>query len=64
MSVPDRPFTRYRIAVTDRPAPRLRCAARDEIPTQLLSLDQLLTPEHPARAVWDFAQGLDLTTLY
>jgi transposase len=52
------------IAVTDRPAPRLRCAARDEIPTQQLSLDQLLTPDHPARAVWDFAQGLDLTHLY
>ena len=22
------------------------------------------TPDHPARAVWDFAQGLDLTHLY
>jgi transposase len=64
MSVLDRPFTRYRIAVTDRPAPRLRCAARDCVPTQLLSLDQLLTPDHPARAVWDFAQGLDLAHLY
>jgi transposase len=64
MSVPDRPFTRYRIAVTDRPAPRLRCAARDCIPAQLLSLDQMLTPGHPARAVWDFAQGIDLTRLY
>jgi transposase len=50
--------------VTDRPAPRLRCAARDEVPTQLLSLDQLLTPDHPARAVWDFAQRLDLSHLY
>jgi transposase len=64
MSVLDRPFTRYGIAVTDRPAPRLRCAARDCVPTQLLSLDQLLTPDHPARAVWDFAQGLDLTYFY
>ena len=64
MSVLDRPFTRYRIAVTDRPAPRLRCAARDCVPTQLLSLDQLLTPDHPARAVWSFAQGIDLSPLY
>jgi transposase len=54
----------HRIAVTDRPAPRLRCAARDEIPTQLLSLDQLLTPDHPARAVWAFTEGLDLAALY
>ncbi len=52
------------IAVTDRPAPRLRCAARDEVPAQPLSLDQILTPGHPARAVWDFAQRLDLSHLY
>jgi transposase len=29
-----------------------------------MALDQMLTPDHPARAVWDFAQGIDLSHLY
>jgi transposase len=29
-----------------------------------MPLDQLLEPDHPARAVWQFAEGLDLTVLY
>ena len=34
---------------------------------QLLSpmtIDELLEPDHPARAVWSYVQGLDLTPLY
>ena len=48
----------------DRPAPRLRCAVRDEVQTWSLSLDQMLPPDHPARAAWAFAEGLDLSPLY
>ena len=46
------------------PAPRLRCARRDDVQTWTLSLDQMLTPDHPARTAWAFASRLDLTPLY
>lgn len=42
---------------------RLREARRDEASFQLVELDALLTPEHPARAVWAFVDGLDLEPL-
>ena len=29
-----------------------------------MTLDQLLEPDHPARAVWQFTEGLDLSVLY
>jgi transposase len=29
-----------------------------------MTLDQLIEPDHPARSVWRFVQGLDLTPLY
>lgn len=48
----------------DTPAPRLRPAVRDEVRTWELSLDQMLPPDHPARAAWAFAEGLDLSPLY
>jgi transposase len=50
--------------MADKPAPRLRSAVRDEVELRSLSLDQMLPPEHPARAVWTFAQQLDLAHLY
>ena len=46
------------------PAPRLRSAVRDEVRTWELSLDQMLPPDHPARAAWAFAEGIDLSPLY
>src|ERR1700686_4989800 len=42
--------------------PRLRCADR-QILLPAMPLDELLTPEHHARTVWQFVQGLDLTPL-
>jgi len=43
--------------------PRLRRPDRSKgLPP--VPLEQLLEPAHPARLVWDFAQGLDLGTLY
>jgi transposase len=50
--------------MADKPAPRLRLAVRDEVQIRALSLDQMLPPDHPARAVWNFAQGIDLSHLY
>jgi transposase len=48
----------------DREAPpRLRTPDRQ----QLLSpktIDELIDPDHPARAVWSFVEGLDLAPLY
>jgi transposase len=29
-----------------------------------MTIDELLEPDHPARAVWDYVEGLDLTPLY
>jgi transposase len=43
--------------------PRLRTADRQQLLSPLL-IDDLIEPDHPARAVWCFAQGLDLTVLY
>jgi transposase len=43
--------------------PRLRTADRQQLLSPL-TIDDLLEPDHPARAVWRFAQGLDLSELY
>jgi transposase len=43
--------------------PRLRTADRQQLLSPML-IDDLIEPDHPARAVWCFAQGLDLTVLY
>ena len=42
---------------------RLREARRNEAAFQIVELDALLTPDHPARAVWAFVEGLDLAAL-
>lgn len=43
-------------------APRLRCADR-QVLLPAMPLEDLLTPDHHARMVWRFVQGLDLTAL-
>jgi transposase len=45
------------------PAPRLRRADRQVVVPAML-LEDLLTPEHHARTIWQFVQGLDLTSLH
>lgn len=45
-----------------RPAPRLRRADRTFL-VPAMPLEDLLTPEHHARVLWQFVQGLDLTPL-
>jgi transposase len=43
--------------------PRLRSADRQQI-LPPMPLDQLIEPDHPARSVWRFVAGLDLSLLY
>ena len=45
-------------------SPRLREAERGQVVLHLACLDDLLAPEHEARAVWGFVERLDLTALY
>jgi transposase len=42
--------------------PRLRCADRQTL-LAAIPLEDLLPPDHLARTVWQFVQGLDLTSL-
>jgi transposase len=43
--------------------PRFHCADRD-ITVPARKLDQIIEPDHPARCVWQFTEGLDLSALY
>lgn len=43
---------------------RLETAERGQIEFQHGSLDDLLSPDHRARQVWDYVEGLDLGVLY
>jgi transposase len=47
--------------VTGRP--RLRTANRQQIVVRAAPLDALLPQDHPARIIWDYAEGLDLSPL-
>src|SRR6476661_522012 len=44
--------------------PRLQTANRQQIVFRTAALDELIPPEHPARVVWDYVEGLDLSPLY
>jgi transposase len=49
-------------APAPKPAPRLRCADR-QLLVPAMPLEDLLTPDHHARTVWQFVLGLDLSPL-
>jgi transposase len=49
-------------AAAPKPQPRLRCADRQTLVPAML-LEDLLAPEHLARTVWEFVEGLDLRPL-
>ena len=49
-------------AAAPKPQPRLRCADRQTLLPAML-LEDLVAPEHLARTVWQFVQGLGLTSL-
>jgi transposase len=51
-------------AEPDRTAPpRLSVPDRQQL-RSAITIDELLEPDHPARAVWAYVEGLDLTPLY
>src|SRR5512147_43782 len=47
-----------------RERPRLRMANREQIVFRAAPLDALIPHDHPARIVWAYVEGLDLTPLY
>lgn len=58
----DLPPTEPRPGTGDQAAggrPRLQRPDRDQVELRPTHLDALLPPDHRARAVWDFVQGLD-----
>jgi transposase len=44
--------------------PRLRTANREQVVFRAAPLDDLIPLDHPARIVWHFVEGLDLSPLY
>jgi hypothetical protein len=44
--------------------PRLRTANREQIVFRAAPLDALIADDHPARLVWAYVEGLDLSALY
>jgi transposase len=47
----------------DAGRPRLRCAVRDQIVMHYEALDDLIPADHPARLIWKYVDGLDLSPL-
>jgi transposase len=47
----------------DPGGPRLREPVRDQIELRVVDLDRLISADHPARVIWDYVQGLDLSSL-
>src|SRR5260370_18657132 len=45
-------------------APRLRVPERSQIGMEMAALDDLISEDHPVRAVWAFVEGLDLSALH
>jgi transposase len=46
------------------PLPRIQRADRQQVDPQPRRLDELIEGEHPARVVWEFVEGLELSALY
>ena len=44
--------------------PRVRSPVRNQLELRAVDLEATLGADHPARAVWAFAEGLDLSALY
>jgi hypothetical protein len=51
------------VPATSMAAPRLRKPERGQVTMHCESLDERLPPDHLARDIWNFVQGLDMTPL-
>lgn len=51
-------------APTRRAMARLRCPIRNQVEWMERDLDSLLPPEHPARAIWEMVERMDLEGFY
>ena len=47
-----------------RPAPRLQIAERSQVKFRTANLDELVSQDHPVRAVWVYVEQADLAALY
>src|ERR1017187_5814476 len=52
-----------RSQIFDAGGPRLREPVRDQIELRAVDRDRLIGPEHAARVIWEYVQGLDLGSL-
>src|SRR5436190_5981600 len=52
-----------RIEAVPRGAPRLREPVRDQVELRAVDIDSLIGQEHPARVIWAYVEGLDLSEL-
>ena len=52
------------VSTKSRPAPRLQLAERHQIVFRAASLDLLVSQDHPVRAVWEYVEQANLTSLY
>lgn len=50
--------------MTAVPVPRFRRPDRAQLDPRPRSIDELVSPDHPVRAVWEFVQHMDLTALH
>ena len=48
----------------DKPPARVKTVQRDQLVLRPLEVEQLLGPEHPARAIWDLVGQCDLEPFY
>ena len=46
-----------------RGAPRLRRPERDQVALRVVDIDSLIGQDHPARLIWTYVEGLDLSAL-
>ena len=52
-----------RIEAVPRGAPRLREPVRDQVELRAVDIDSLIGQDHPARVIWAYVEGLDLSEL-
>src|SRR5512135_149752 len=62
--LPTDPPAEMQPAIALRGQPRLRTANRQQIVFRAAPLDALIPHDHPARIVWAYLEGFDLSPLY